>query len=198
MNTIRNADKIVVLGADKQGYGVVKAVGAHDELLEKSPDYVKLYGQIKKKSIILPIGPRYDTTAALPTVIGLAQAYRAPVYLLDFGLIPDDPEREKNFGITILPGQDSTKLNVAHLLRVERITRDLRGEGLSVEVIHPADKNADWVNATIRAVNDTEASHLVAVDNVLVPLDKLRESIRTIERKAAVEYILVNPIAGLG
>ena len=198
LNTIRNADKIVVLGADKFGFGVIKAIGNHDELLEKSPEYVTLYGQIKKKSIILPIGPRYDTTAALPTVIGLAQAYNAPVHLLDFGLLPDDVDAQRNFGITMVPGLDTVSLNVAHSLRVERIARDLQGEGLTVNVIHPADKNATWVEATIRAVIDTDASHLVAVDNVFVPLEKLRADIRTIERKSAVEYILVNPIAGMG
>jgi hypothetical protein len=39
---------------------------------------------------------------------------------------------------------------------------------------------------------------LKAVDNVMVPLDTLRESIRQIERKSAVEYILVNPLAAVG
>ncbi len=196
--TIKSADKIVVLGTDKFGFGMVKAVGTHDELLEHSPDYVTLYGQIKKKSILLPIGPRYDTTPALPTVLGLAQADNAPIYVLDFGELAEDADEERNFGVTMIPGHNKMALNVAHAVRVHRLINELRSEGLTVTIVRPADKKADWVTVTIRAAKDTDVTHIVAVDNVLVPFGKLRESIRTIERKAAVEYILVNPIAGLG
>ena len=196
LNTIKNADKIVVLGADQFGFGVVKAVGTHDELIEKSSEYLALYGKIRKKSILLPIGPRYDTTAALPTVIGLAQAYNAPVHLLDFGPLKTDGA-DKNFGVTLFPGQNVPALNLAHKLRVAKVARDLQAEGLQVNIVHPPEDAVDWVDATIRAVQLTDASHLVAVDNVMISMDALRASIRTIERKSAVEYILVNPLAAV-
>lgn len=196
LNTIKNADKIVVLGADQFGFSVIKAVGTHDELIEKSAEYLTLYGKIRKKSILLPIGPRYDTTPALPTVIGLAQAYNAPVHLLDFGPLKTDGA-DKHFGVTVIPGQNVFSLNLAHKTRVDRVVQELKGEGLKVSVIEPPEGSADWVEATIRVVQTTDASHLVAVDNVMIPMDKLRADIRTIERKAAVEYILVSPLAAV-
>jgi ABC-type multidrug transport system fused ATPase/permease subunit len=201
LSTIRNADKIVVMGTDEQGHGVIRAIGTHDELMEGSPEYVALYGRQRRRGILMPIGPLYDTTAALPTVIGLAEAYKAPVYLLDFGPVKMNDETDsRRFGISVvLSSQDPRVVNARHIKRVTEVQRRLKAEGVAVNVIHPRpeDQNRDWVEVTLDVIAETEATHLVAVDNVLVPLEKLRESIRLIERKGGVEYILVNPIAGV-
>ena len=198
LNTIVNADKIVVLGADENGHGVVRAVGQHDQLLETSPEYVELWGKFRRKAILMPIGPLYDTTAALPTVMGLARAYNAPTHILDFGPLDTTAEVDKRFGVTVVRGvqKDPRVINLQHTKRVHDILKTLRAEGIEADTVSPASKDVTWVEATIQAIEQTQATHLVAVDNVMVPLDELRESIRQIERKAAVEYILVNPIAG--
>ena len=103
----------------------------------------------------------------------------------------------KPFGVTLLPGQNVPALNLAHKLRVDKVARELRGEGVEVNIVHPPENTTDWIDATIRAVQITDASHLVAVDNVMIPMENLRSSIRTIERKSAVEHILVNPLAAV-
>jgi energy-coupling factor transporter ATP-binding protein EcfA2 len=202
LNTIINADKIVVLGTDEQGNGVIRAVGQHDKLLETSPEYVELWGKFRRKAILMPIGPLYDTTAALPTVIGLARAYNAPVHVLDFGPLPADaaPGSEKRYGLTLMldTHRDPRVINLKHQRRVEGMLRTLRDEGIQADTVQPGSPDHTWVEATIQAVEDTQATHLVAVDNVMIPLEDLRESIRTIERKSAVEYILVNPVVDAG
>ncbi len=198
LNTIVNADKIVVLGTDENGHGLVRAVGQHDQLLETSPEYVELWGKFRRKTILMPIGPLYDTTAALPTVMGLARAYNAPARILDFGPLDTTAEVDKRFGVTVVRGaqKDPRVINLQHMKRVHDIVQALRAEGIEADTVSPARKDVTWVEATIQAIEQTQATHLVAVDNVMVPLDELRESIRQIERKAAVEYILVNPVAG--
>ncbi|MGH2523546.1 MAG: hypothetical protein ACRDH2_13665, partial [Anaerolineales bacterium] len=200
LNTIRNADKIVVMGTDPAGKGVVLAVGNHDELMEKSPDYGTLIGRVRRKSILMPIGPQYDTSSALPTVIGLAQAFNAPVHILDFGVIEHAQVEGdgKHYGVTVIPAQDLTRLNFAHRVRVAKLYQKLEGEGFEVDVVNPPDPEANWVDATVQVIDITEASHLVATDNVMIPLEKLRESIMKIQRKTAVEYILVNPVEAVG
>lgn len=200
MNTIVNADKIVVLGTDENGHGVVRAVGRHDQLLETSPDYFELWGKYRRKAILLPIGPLYDTTAALPTVIGLARAYDAPVHLLDFGPLDTGKAEDRRFGVTVVRGahSDPRVINLLHAKRVSDILEALRAEGIEADTLSPARRDITWVEATIEAIRQTQSTHLVAVDNVMIPMDKLRENIRQIERKAAVEYILVNPFVGMG
>jgi ABC-type multidrug transport system ATPase subunit len=198
LNTIRNADQIVVLGTDARGDGVVLAVGDHDTLLEACPEYADLWGRQRRKAILMPIGPLYNTSAALPTVLGLATAFKAPVYLLDFGPIPLAATLDKRFGVSVPVLQtDPRVVNARHLGRVQEIQRRVRAEGLEFASVAPPGPDADWVAATLEVIAQVEATHLVAVDNVLVPLEKLRESIRLIERKGGVEYILVNPSAGL-
>ncbi|MEK7786253.1 MAG: CPBP family intramembrane glutamic endopeptidase, partial [Chloroflexota bacterium] len=63
-------------------------------------------------------------------------------------------------------------------------------------MIHPA-IHTNWIDATLDAIDRTQATHYVAMENVLVPLKELRESIRKIERKGTIEYILVDPTVGL-
>lgn len=200
LNTIVNADKIVVLGTDENRHGVVRAVGQHDQLLETSPEYVELWGKFRRKAILMPIGPLYDTTAALPTVMGLARAYNAPTHILDFGPLDTTAEVDKRFGVTVVRGaqRDPRVINLQHMKRVHDIVQALRAEGIEADTVSPARRDITWVEATIQAIEQTQATHLVAVDNVMVPLDELRESIRQIERKAAVEYILVNPVVEMG
>lgn len=193
LNTIRNADKIVVMGTDPFGYGEVKAIGTHDQLLDTSPDYVALLGKSRRKGIVMPIGPQYDTTPALPTVIGLAQAFNAPVYLLDFGPLASTTDA-KHFGVTVIPSGNTMSVNIKHALRVKHIAQTVRGEGLQLEVITPPNLEQDWIENTLLVIDQTEASHLVATDNVMIPMEKLRENIQKIQRKSAVEYVLVNPI----
>ena len=85
LSTIVNADKIIVLGLDADGGVAVKGMGQHQELIESCEDYFKLYSlKVATKSILMPIGPMYNTVPVLPTVIGLATAYNAPVYVLGF------------------------------------------------------------------------------------------------------------------
>ncbi len=199
LHTVTNADKIVLMGTDDWGDGVIKAVGNHDELMDTSPEYADLYGRSRPTVIMMPIGPLYDTTPALPTVMGLANAYKAPVYVLDFGGLPEDAG-DRHFGITVLKGRDNTQvINLRHTRRVQDVLRALRSEAIDAHVLEAEalTEGVTWVEATIRAINQVQATHFVAVDNVLVSLDTLRDAIRTIERKAAVEYILVNPIAGV-
>ncbi len=200
LHTVRNADKIVMMGTDVFGDGIILAMGTHDELLENSPDYAALYGRSRRKSIMMPLGPMYDTTAALPTVIGLASAYGAPVYLLDFGLVQpkDDGDDGRRFGVTqvIDRTQDIRMLNMRHEKRLEDFLRTFEQEGIPASVVRAQNAERSWVEATIQAIKQVEATHFVAVDNVMVAIDSLRESIRTIERKSAVEYILVNPVVG--
>jgi ABC-type multidrug transport system fused ATPase/permease subunit len=197
LNTIRNADKIIVMGTDSLGNGVVRAAGTHEQLMESSPEYVALYGKQRRKAILMPIGPLYDTTAALPTVLGLALAYKAPVFVLDFGPLDVEDATDRRFGVSVvLTKEDPRVINAKHLRRVNGIMSELTGEGVEAKVVHPpAAETLDWVEATLRVIAETDATHLVAVDNVLVPMDKMRESIRLIERKGGVEYILINPIA---
>jgi len=199
LNTIRNADLIVLLGTDERGDGVLRAVGTHEQLMETSPEYAELYGRQRRKAILMPIGPLYDTTPALPTVLGLASAYKAPVFLLDFGPLRQATGAEdRRFGITVpITAQDPRLINARHLWRVQNLQRELASEGIAYKIIDPPAEDMDWVDVTLRAIAQTDATHLVAVDNVLVPMEKLRESIRLIERKGGVEYILVNPIAGV-
>lgn len=198
LNTVRNADQIVVMGTDARGDGVVLAVGDHDTLLETSPEYAELWGRQRRKAILMPIGPLYNTSAALPTVLGLATAFKAPVFLLDFGPIKLDETLDHRFGVSVpLLQTDPRVINARHLGRVQEIERRLRAEGLDITVVRPPRADVDWVAATLEVIAQVEATHLVAVDNVLVPMEKLRESIRLIERKGGVEYILVNPIAGV-
>ncbi|MBL8056965.1 MAG: ATP-binding cassette domain-containing protein, partial [Anaerolineales bacterium] len=198
LNTVRNADQIVVMGTDARGDGVVLAVGDHDTLLETSPEYAELWGRQRRKAILMPIGPLYNTSAALPTVLGLATAFKAPVFLLDFGPIKLDETLDHRFGVSVpLLQTDPRVINARHLGRVQEIERRLRAEGLEITVVRPPRADVDWVAATLEVIAQVEATHLVAVDNVLVPMEKLRESIRLIERKGGVEYILVNPIAGV-
>lgn len=201
LHTVRNADKIVMMGTDVFGDGVILAVGTHDELLENSPDYAALYGRSRRKSIMMPLGPMYDTTAALPTVIGLASAYGAPVYLLDFGQVKlkdDENDDGRRFGMTqvIDRTQDIRLLNLKHEKRLESFLHTLAQEGIIAQVVRAQNEDRSWVEATIQGIKEVEATHFVAVDNVMVAMDTLRESIRTIERKSAVEYILVNPVIG--
>ncbi|MBP7690933.1 MAG: ABC transporter ATP-binding protein [Anaerolineales bacterium] len=201
LNTIRNADQIVVLGTDARGDGVVRASGDHDTLLETCPEYADLWGRQRRKAILLPLGPFYDTTPALPTALGLAAAFKAPLFLLDFGPVKTqtaDEVVDKRFGVSVpIATSDPRIINARHLGRVQEIERRVRGEGLELTVVRPPREDVDWVTATLDVIAQVEASHLVAVDNVLVPMEKLRESIRLIERKGGVEYILVNPIAGV-
>ncbi len=197
LNTIRNADKIVVMGTDEFGHGVVRAIGTHDQLLDTSPDYVALLGKGRRKGIVMPIGPQYDTTPALPTVIGLAQAFNAPVYLLDFGPLTNTTDA-KHFGVTVIPSGNTMSVNIKHALRVKHISDTVRGEGLQLEVVDPPNPGQDWIDNTLQVIDATDASHLVATDNVMIPMEKLRENIQKIQRKSAVEYVLVNPITGVG
>lgn len=198
LNTIRNADKIVLLGRNAKGQVTVRAVGNHDTLMDTSAEYAELYGRQRRKGILMPIGPLYDTTAALPTVLGLASAYKAPVYLLDFGFmrVEKDEPLERRFGVTIMPTKnDPLVLNAKHMRRVEDIRLKVEAEGLEIQIVKPTDITLDWVQVTLNAIYQTGATHLVAVDNVMVSMETLRESIRLIERKGGVEYILVSPIA---
>src|SRR6185436_4549827 len=85
LSIIRNADKIVVLDQAEPGVSTIRAVGSHDQLIESSPEYMTLLGRFRQKAILMPVDPLYNALAALPTVLGLAQAYDAPVHILDFG-----------------------------------------------------------------------------------------------------------------
>ncbi len=198
LNTIRNADKIIVMGTDSLGNGVIRAAGTHDQLMESSLEYAALYGKQRRKAILMPIGPLYDTTAALPTVLGLALAYKAPVFILDFGPLDMKEAVDRRFGVSVvLTKEDPRVINAKHLRRVNEIVGELTGEGVDTQIVHPPPEaeKLDWIQATLRVIAETDATHLVAVDNVLVPMDKMRESIKLIERKGGVEYILINPIA---
>jgi len=199
LSIIRNADKIVVLDQEEAGGSVIRAMGQHDQLIENSPEYMALLGRFRQKVILMPVDPTYNTLAALPTVLGLAQAYNAPVHVLDFGPLEvgnDGAAERKHFGVTAITLQaNPLSLNIKHELRVSQVLHTLRTEGVVVERLKPARRDITWVEATLEAIERTQATHLVAVDNVLIPMDSLRESIRRIERRSAVEYILINPVA---
>ena len=198
LTTITNADKIVVMGTNDKGFGIVKAVGTHQELLETSSDYALLYEkQARRKVILMPIGPNYNTTPVLPTVVGLSRSYNnAPVYVLDFGAISEtDKIVGERFGIQ-MNSQATTwidQANVSHRRRVRRLMALFEEEGVNAFLI-AAEKRDSWIEATIVAVEQSGATHLVALDNPLVPLEQLRNDIRQIEREADVEYILVDPL----
>ncbi|MBP8002101.1 MAG: ABC transporter ATP-binding protein [Chloroflexi bacterium] len=198
LSTITNADRIVVMGTNEKGQGIIKAVGTHQELLEKSPDYALLYEkQARRKVILMPIGPNYNTTPVLPTVVGLSRSYNnAPVYVLDFGTISDtDKIIGERFGVQ-LSSQATTwidQANHSHRRRVKRLMTLLEEEDVESFLI-PAEQRDSWIEATIVAVEQSGATHLVALDNPLVPLNELRADIRQIEREADVEYILVDPL----
>ena len=202
LSTIVNADKIIVLGSDADGgtpnYVAVKGVGQHQELLESCEDYYKLYSlKVATKSILMPIGPMYNTVPVLPTVIGLATAYNAPVYVLDFGEITVEALRTGRFGIDAqYDDADPKTINAKHHERVDEVIRILQGEGIVCDVLL-ARAGANWIDETIHAIDTMKATHVVAMENVLIPLDELRSSIRTIERKATVDYILVNPLVSV-
>lgn len=198
LTTITNADKIVVMGTNDEGFGIIKAVGTHQELLETSPDYALLYEKAaRRKVILMPIGPNYNTTPVLPTVVGLSRSYNdAPVYVLDFGAISEtDKMIGERFGVQ-LTSQATTwidQANVSHRRRLKRLMDLFAEEGVNAILI-PAEKRDSWIEATIVAVEQSGATHLVALDNPFVPLEQLRSDIRQIEREADVEYILVNPV----
>jgi subfamily B ATP-binding cassette protein MsbA len=198
LSTIINADKIIVLGLDADGGVAVKGVGQHQELLESCEDYFKLYSlKVATKSILMPIGPMYNTVPVLPTVIGLATTYNAPVYVLDFGEITAEALRTGRFGIEAqYDDVDPKTINAKHHARVDEVMRILQGEGIVCDVL-VAHAGANWIDETIRAIDAAKATHVVAMENVLIPLDELRSSIRTIERKASVDYILVNPLVSV-
>jgi len=200
LNTIANSDKIVVLGTDANGHGIIKAIGKHEELLEKSDEYYSLYrAKAAKKSILMPIGPLYNTVPLLPTVIGLARTYEAPVNVLDFGTLTIEETQNKRYGVTMNVTKSDVEvieLNRAHLQRVQGVMDVLRSEGVPCRVVYPP-ADADWVGATLKVIETTNATHYVAMENVMVPLDELREAIRKIERKTDVDYILVDPMVGL-
>lgn len=198
LSTITNADKIVVMGTDEHGFGIIKAVGTHQELLETSSDYALLYEkQARRKVILMPIGPNYNTTPVLPTVVGLSRSYNdAPVYVLDFGSISEtDKMIGERFGVQ-MTSQATTwidQANVSHKRRVKRLMALFEEEGVNAILI-AAEKRDSWIEATIVAVEQSGATHLVALDNPFVPLEQLRNDIRQIEREADVEYILVDPL----
>jgi subfamily B ATP-binding cassette protein MsbA len=198
LNTIIDSDKIVLMSADAEGHGVIRAVGRHDELLEKSDEYYTLYStKAARKSILMPIGPLYNTVPVLPTAIGLARAYNAPVHLLDFGTVTADEVRTGRYGVkSSTEAGDTAEINRAHMQRVEGLRSLFKNEGIELHVIQPA-IHTDWIDATLDAIDRTQATHYVAMENVLVPLEELRESIRKIERKGTIEYILVDPTVGL-
>ena len=198
LSTIINADKIIVLGLYADGGVAVKGVGQHQELLESCEDYFKLYSlKVATKSILMPIGPMYNTVPVLPTVIGLATTYNAPVYVLDFGEITAEALRTGRFGIEAqYDDVDPKTINAKHHARVDEVMRILQGEGIVCDVL-VAHAGANWIDETIRAIDAAKATHVVAMENVLIPLDELRSSIRTIERKASVDYILVNPLVSV-
>jgi ABC-type multidrug transport system fused ATPase/permease subunit len=199
LSIIRNADKIVVLDQAEPGVSTIRDVGSHDQLIESSPEYMALLGRLRQKAILMPVDPLYNALAALPTVLGLAQAYNAPVHVLDFGPLETDDgviAEQKHFGVTaITANANPLSLNVKHELRVNQVLNTLRREGIVAEQIKPSRRDTTWVEATLEAIERTQATHLVAVDNVLIPMETLRESIRRIERRSAVEYILINPVA---
>ncbi len=194
LNAIINSDKIVVMGTDADGHGVIKAMGHHDELLEKSDIYFGLYSsKAAKKAILMPIGPLYNTVPVLPTVLGLSRAYNAPVYLLDFGTVTAEELKAGRFGVkSNLQDDNAAEINRAHLQRVQGILSLFKSEGVECRIVYPPAVSS-WVEATLKTIDTTQATHYVAMENVMVPLDELRESIRKIERKTAVEYILVDP-----
>jgi ABC-type multidrug transport system fused ATPase/permease subunit len=198
LTTITNADRIVVMGTNDKGFGLIKAVGTHHELLETSPDYALLYEkQARRKVILMPIGPNYNTTPVLPTVVGLSRSYNnAPVYVLNFGAISEtDKVVGERFGIQ-MSSQATTwvdQANISHKRRVKRLMALFEEEGVNAFLI-AAEKRDSWIEATIIAVEQSGATHLVALDNPLVPLEQLRNDIRQIEREADVEYILVDPL----
>ncbi len=200
LNTILNADKIVVMGTNESGHGVIRAIGTHEQLLETCDEYIMLFGKKSRpKAIVMPIGPLYNTVPILPTVTGLARGYNAPVYVLDFGILQEGEARKDRFGVELVtaniePGE-VPELNRSHLQRVDGIVQLLKDEGIQCHVVYPP-PGLDWIDATIHAIDHTEATHLVAMENVLIPLEDLRESIRRIERKGSVEYILVDPTVG--
>jgi len=198
LSTIINADKIIVLGFDADGGVTVKGMGQHQELIESCEDYYKLYSlKVATKSILMPIGPMYNTVPVLPTVIGLATAYNAPVYVLDFGEITEEALRTGRFGIEAQYDEaDPETINAKHHERVDEVMRILQGEGIVCDVLL-AHAGANWIDETIHAIDSVKATHVVAMENVLIPLDELRSSIRTIERKATVDYILVNPLVSV-
>ncbi|MBI5051782.1 MAG: ABC transporter ATP-binding protein [Chloroflexi bacterium] len=198
LSTIVNADKIIVLGFDADGGVTVKGIGQHQELIESCEDYFKLYSlKVATKSILMPIGPMYNTVPVLPTVIGLATAYNAPVYVLDFGEITAEALRTGRFGIEAQYDEaDPKTINAKHHERVDEVMRILQGEGIVCDVL-VAHAGANWIDETIHAIDHVKATHVVAMENVLIPLDELRSSIRTIERKATVDYILVNPLVSV-
>jgi subfamily B ATP-binding cassette protein MsbA len=198
LNTIVNADKIIVLGFAEANYVTIKGIGTHDQLLETCEEYYKLYNlKLEKKAILMPIGPMYNTTPVLPTVIGLAAAYSAPVYVLNFGDISHEDLHTGRFGIqTGYAHVNADEINSAHHDRVAEIIRVLRGEGITADMI-TARVGDSWISSTINAIDTLHATHVVAMDNVLIPLSELRNSIQTIERKATVDYILVNPLVAV-
>lgn len=198
LSTIINSDKIIVLGLDADGGVTVKGIGQHQELIETCEDYYKLYSlKVATKSILMPIGPMYNTVPVLPTVIGLATAYNAPVYVLDFGEITVEALRTGRFGIDAqYEDADPKIVNAKHHERVDEVMRILQGEGIVCDVLL-AHTGANWIDETIHAIDHVKATHVVAMENVLIPLDELRSSIRTIERKATVDYILVNPLVSV-
>jgi hypothetical protein len=122
------------------------------------------------------------------------------VYVLDFGAIPEDEQVKRRFGITIIPGalSDPEQINMKHAIRLTHILSTLNGEGIPVDTLQmPLTETETWIDVTLKAIEKVEASHVVAVDNVFIPLDTLRNSIKQIERKGSVEYILVDPTAGM-
>jgi ABC-type multidrug transport system fused ATPase/permease subunit len=197
LNTIINADKIVLLGADADGNASVHAMGRHEELLETSDEYNALYhAKLARKVLLMPIGPMYNTVPILPTVVGLARIYEAPVYLLDFGPINVEVTPETRYGIQLgyahFAPEVLQQLNETHAQRVIRVRDLLEGEGIRCEIVYPTEGDT-WIDATMNTIARTNATHFVAMENILVPLDELRDSIRRIQRKTFVEYILVDP-----
>ena len=115
---------------------------------------------------------------------------------MDFGEITAEALRTGRFGIDAQYDEaDPKTINAKHHERVDEVMRILQG-GIVCDVLL-ARAGANWIDETIRAIDSVKATHVVAMENVLIPLDELRSSIRTIERKATVDYILVNPLVSV-
>jgi energy-coupling factor transporter ATP-binding protein EcfA2 len=201
LNTILNSDKIVFMGTDENKHGLIKAVGTHEELLKTCEEYAVMYGmKSRRKTILMPISPLYNTLPLLPTVVGLARSFNAHVYVLDLGALEQNDLIENRFGFDLetlnLDVERVAQLNFAHTQRVQGITNLMEGENVKCEIVRPTAR-INWVELLIQTIDTVEATHVVVMDHFLVPFEQIQATVRNVSRKMDVEIILVDPTVGM-